>query len=88
MRSTCRQNEAEFSRLQTRYRAAWSCFSVAVCHWLTLQAEEQQDLASLREAETAAHAAEEQYRRARNAFADYLLERSCHYHESLLVSSR
>ena len=88
MRSTCRQNEAEYLRLQARYRAAWRHFSVAVRHWQTLQAEEAGQTFSLRVAETAVHAAEEEYRQARNAFADCLLEHSCREREALLVDSR
>jgi hypothetical protein len=87
MRSTYRQNETEFSRLQARYRAAWSHFSAEVRHWQTLQSEGTGEAFELRAAEAAVRAAEEEYRQARNAFADYLLERSCRYRESLLVSS-
>jgi len=88
MRSTCRQNEAEFSKLEAHYRAAWRRFSIAVRHWQTLQAEEVGETFLLHTAETAVHVAEEQYRQARNAWADYLLEHCAHCRESLLVGSR
>ena len=88
MRSTYQQNEAELARLQARYRAAWRHFSVAVRHRQTLHAEEAGENFPLRAAETAAHAAEKQYRQARNAFADYLLEHSCRKQDALLVGSR
>lgn len=88
MRSTCGQNEAEYLRLQARYRAAWEHFSVAVRRWQNLQVEEAGETFPLRVAETAAHAAEEQYRQARNDYADYLLEHSCREREVLLAGSR
>ena len=87
MRLTHRQNEAELSRLHARYRAAWRRLLVEVGRWQTLQMEGQADAISLREAEVAAHTAEIQYRQARNAFADYLLEHLARERESVLVGS-
>jgi hypothetical protein len=88
MQSTHRHSEVERSKLHANYRAAWRRFLIAVHYWHSLQREEQKSLIRLREAETAAHAAEEQYRQARNLFADYLLEHSDRKWETLLVGSR
>ena len=86
MRKTNTQGEADFVSLRATYQAAWRRFSVEVRRWQSLQAEEQKDATSLREAEAAAQAAEEQYRQARNAFADYLLSQAVR--GSVLVGSR
>ena len=88
MRLSQRPNEVEWSKLQARYRAAWKHFAGEVRHWQALQAQGWADTFSLREAEIAARLAERQYRQARNAWADYLLEGSFHHEESLLVGSR
>jgi hypothetical protein len=88
MQSTYRQSEVERSKLHASYRAAWQRFSVEVQHWQILQREEQKDPAKLGRAETAAYAAEAQYRQARNAWADYLLECPCREQETLLIGSR
>lgn len=87
MRSIGRQNQAELSQLQAHYRATWRSLSCAVSHWHTLQTEGPQSMVSLREAEAAAYAVEEQYRQARNALADYLLEQICRERDALLVGS-
>lgn len=65
---------AEFARLQTAYRAAWQRFSAAIRQRQWLQADTSADAAGIREAEALACFEEEQYRRARNELANYMLE--------------
>ena len=88
MLSSQKQKAVKRSELHANYRVAWLRFAGEVHRWHDLQKEEQADLVRLCEAETAAHAAEEQYRQARNLFADHLLEHSCREWEPLLVGSR
>ena len=88
MPSTGQQNPTERKELQAQYRAAWCSLLIAVRHWQSLQAERSPSRVSLREAEAAAHAAEEQYRQARNALADDLLEQNCRERDARLVGYR
>ncbi len=80
------QGEAEFTLLHARYRAAWRQFSEQVECWRTLQTEAPNYALRIRETEAAVQIAERQYRLARNAFAEYLLEHSSR--EAFLVGSR
>lgn len=86
MRLSTRQGAAEFLPLQARYRAAWRQFSEEVDGWHRLQAEVPGNALRIHEAEAAVQAAEQQYRQARHAFAEHLLEHSSR--ESLLASPR
>ena len=88
MLSTSGQNQTERKELQAQYRAAWCSFLIAVRHWQSQQPEGSPSRVSLREAEAAAHAAEEQYRQARNALADDLLEQTCWERDAWLVGCR
>ena len=81
MPSTGQQNPTERKELQAQYRAAWSSFLIAVRHWQSQQAERSPSRVSLREAE-------EQYRQARNALADDLLEQTGRERDAWLVGCR
>lgn len=69
------------ANLLAEYQAAWSRFSLRINEWQSLQADPGADIVGILEAETAARFAEEQYRLARNALAEYLLETSFRTHQ-------
>lgn len=76
MKQASTQDGTDLTKLQATYQAAWRRFSIEVSRWQSLQAEVQGNVISIREAEMAARLTEEQYRQARNALADYMLEHS------------
>jgi hypothetical protein len=86
MRDSNRQEGTDLARLRTAYEAAWRRFTVEVTRSQSLQADPNANAISTHEAERAARSAEDQYRQARNALADYILERSSR--ESVLAGCR
>ncbi len=69
------------ANLLAEYQAAWGRFSLRTNEWQSLQADPGADILGILKAETAARFAEEQYRQARNALAEYLLEISSRTHQ-------
>jgi len=76
MGKTNTQAAANFANLHAAYQAAWRCFSIQASRWQSLQGEERADALTIQWAEAAAGSAEQEYRRARNALTDYILEHS------------
>ena len=70
------QAAANFANLHAAYQAAWRCFSIRASRWQSLQGEEQADALAVQQAEAAVGSAEEEYRQARNALTDFILEHS------------
>jgi hypothetical protein len=85
MRQSNNRTEAKFAKLDAAYQAAWRHFSVAVSRRQSLQTEDATDANAISDAEMAAESAESQYRQARNALAEYILESSS---KDALVGSR
>jgi hypothetical protein len=86
MREANNHTGAEFAELHAVYESEWRHFSVAVSHKQSLQTGKAMDANVISDAEMAADFAESQYRQARNALAEYILEQSSR--KSMLVGSR
>jgi hypothetical protein len=86
MRQSNNHAEADFAKLHAVYESAWRHFSVTVSHQQSLQTAEAMNADVISDAEMAALSAEAQYRQARNALAEYILEHSSS--KSELVGSR
>jgi hypothetical protein len=78
MRPPTIQDNTEFARLHAVYEVAWRHFSAAVSQWQALESELPAEPLNSREAETAVHLAQQQYRQARNALAEYTLDHANH----------
>jgi hypothetical protein len=86
MRKANNHTEAEFAELHAVYESEWRHFSVAVSHKQSLQTGQPMDANVISGVEMATDSAESQYREARNALAEYILEHACR--RSMLVGSR
>src|SRR5436305_6785962 len=74
MEENYRHQEAHYANLHSAYRAEWRNLSGKVSQWRFLLQEVHADAVSISVAEAATRLAEEHYRQARNALAEYMLE--------------
>jgi uncharacterized protein HemY len=71
MKRNNRQEEEQYATLRVAYQAEWRNLSGKVSRWRLLLEQVQGDHISVCEAEADTRLAEECYREARNAFAEY-----------------
>ena len=82
MKRSDRQEEEQYANLRTAYQAEWRNLSGYVRRWRLLLEQVQGDHTSVCEAEVATRLAEERYREARNALAEYMLARHSEFEKN------
>jgi hypothetical protein len=70
------QEDSRYAGLFARYQFEWQSFSRQTARWQSLKEGEQRDSTIVAEAEALVGSAEDQYRQARNALAEYVMKHS------------